>query len=282
MNRIVFLILCSVAIVFAQQAEQNLPQVPPQPQVQAPQPQPQPPLQQQELQQFQPQVQVVQQPPQPQVQLPPLQAQPSQQQTGCPKPLPRPSYGLQARFNINSVTYGFLSKKNHNIDMGIGFGFGVIRSIPLTNSLYVNPEITFIQRNLYSTKGNGKEPYNGNMTEYDYWEDENEFVMTIIPVLIQFTPFEFPLYVAAGFQADFPFNPKLTITKEYKDGTEDESTKKYNDRAGYDLGMVLGIGYDITERFSINLRSVVGLTSVTGKSKDAHSPIQYGIGVTFF
>lgn len=131
-------------------------------------------------------------------------------------------------------------------------------------------------------KGKDSEPGELGAVEFDYWADETEFVMTVIPVLIQFTPFEFPLYVAAGFQADFPMNAKITTTKEYKDGSSDEKTDKFKDRAGYDLGMVLGIGYNITERFSFNFRSVVGLTSLTGKSKDALTPIQYGLGVTFF
>jgi len=266
MNKIASLVLCSVAIIFAQQAEQQVqPQPQPQPQVQIQQPQVQPELPQPQPQP-QVQVQVVQQPPQ--VQLPPLQPQ---TQTNCPQPLPKPTYGLQARFNLNSVSYGFLSKKNDGIGMGIGFGGGVIRSIPLTNSLDVNPEISFITRNLYSQERIHKDK---DGKEEKYWEDETEFVMSIIPVLVQFTPFEFPLYVGAGFQVDLPMLAKIT--------NKDEETERFGDRVWYDLGVVLAVGYNITERFSFNLRSVVGLTSITGKRADARTPIQYSIGVTYF
>jgi hypothetical protein len=111
-------------------------------------------------------------------------------------------------------------------------------------------------------------------------------------VITQIVPFEFPLYVAAGFQVDFPVLSKQAITEKYSSGTSldgtplsgttREDTEKYSDRAGYDLGIVLGIGYNIAERFSFNFRSVIGLRSITGKSTDTRTPNQYGIGVTFF
>jgi hypothetical protein len=167
--------------------------------------------------------------------------------------------------------------------MGIGFGGGVIRHVPLTNSLNVNLEASFMHRNLYSEEGDSiKTDKTGNQITYNYWKDENEFVLRIIPVLVQFTPFEFPLYVAVGFQLDFPILPKFTITEEYKDGRSDEYAENYEDRHWYDLGMVWGIGYNITDRFSFNLRSVVGFTSVTGKRADARTPVQYGLSVAFF
>ena len=180
--------------------------------------------------------------------------------------------------------------------MGIGFGGGAIRRIPLTNSLNVNLEASFIHRNLYSEKGERIKPKDIGPTDptdptsshsivnekYDYWEDETEFVLSFIPVLVQFTPFEFPLYVAAGFQVDFPMLAKLTTTEKYADGSSDDDTEPYEGRAWYDLGIVLGVGYSITERFSFNLRSVVGFTSVTGKRADARTPTQYGLSVDFF
>jgi len=177
---------------------------------------------------------------------------------------------------LNSVSYGFNDKKNDKIDMGIGFGGGIIRRTPITSSLDVNPEIGFFHRNLYSEKTK-----KGNE---DIWYDETEFVLSIIPVIVQLTPFEFPLYVAAGFQVDFPILAKLTTTTKYNDGIkeDDEDTETYKGRAGYDLGVVWGLGYNITERFSFNFRSVVGLRSITGKRADARTPTQYGIGVTFF
>jgi hypothetical protein len=281
MNKVIFklasLVLCSVAAISAQQAEQqSSPQALPQQEEQQPQPQalPQQPIQ-----------------PQQQVTTPAsaasatAPAQLQQQQTNCPNPLAQSKIGLQARFNLNSVSYGFLSKDNGKIGMGIGFGGGVIRRTPITNSMDVNPEISFIHRKLFSEKGERLE-INGKNSgkKYEYWEDETEFVMSLIPVLVQFTPFEFPLYVATGFQVDLPMLAKITTTKEYKDSDilDEEETERYGDRAWYDLGVVLAVGYNITERFSFNFRSVIGLTSVTGKRKDARTPIQYSLGVTFF
>jgi len=160
--------------------------------------------------------------------------------------------------------------------VGIGFGGGVIRRIPITNSLDVNPEMGFFHRNLYGEKTVCVDP---NGSSFECWKDETEFVWTLIPVIAQFTPFEVPLYVAAGFQVDVPMLSKHTFTNKNTDSTW---TETYNSRAGYDLGVIWGIGYNITERFSFNFRSVVGLTSVEGKRADTRTPIQYGIGVTFF
>jgi len=267
------LVLCSVAVIFAQQAEpysqQYMLEQQPQPQVQQyPPPPPMPQLQQPS-------------PPMPQLQQP--------QQAECLKSVPQPKVGLYARFNLNNVSYGFNSKQNKDIDMGIGFGGGLIRRIPITNSLDVNPEIGFSHRNLYGEKKSDiktdTDPSTGIETKknHEYWEDETEFVWTFIPVIAQLTPFEIPLYVAAGFQVDLPILANLTITEKNAEGKDSSYTKRYKkDRAWYDLGVVWGIGYNITERFSFNFRSVVGLTSVTGKRADARTNNQYGIGVAFF
>lgn len=272
MNKVIFkvagFVLCSVAVVSAQQEEQILPQIIPQqeqqvqqpvmPMPQVQQPLPPPPLPP---------------PPQQQVQQPQLQPQIQQaQQTDCSKPLVPVSIGLQARFNLNGVSYGFNSKQNDQLNMGIGFGGGIVRRTPITKYLDVNPEIGFYHRNLFSEE-NGAELI-----------DETEFILSVIPVLAQITPFEVPLYVAMGFQLDFPMLAKLAITeKSNEPGVEDkERTETFKDRAGYDLGVVCGIGYNVTDRFSFNFRSVIGLRSITGKSKDTRTPIQYGLGVTFF
>jgi len=158
--------------------------------------------------------------------------------------------------------------------MGIGFGGGVVRRIPITSSLDITPEIGLLHRNLYGWKSDISDPNTGKTEEY--LEDESEFVLSIVPVLTQFTPFEFPLYVAAGIQVDFPILAKLTTTIG-----SNEETKTYS-RAGYDLGVIWGIGYNIAERFSFNFRSVIGLRSITGKRADSRTLTQYGLGVVFF
>jgi len=260
MNKIIFklaaLVLCSAIAISAQQAEQGLPQAQHQ--------------QEQQIQQQvqQPPVQVQQ--PQQQVQVQQLPQQIRQPQTDCSQSLTLPKWGLWAKFNMNDVSYGFNSKKNEGIDMGIGFGFGVVRRTPIiANILDVNPEIGLLHRNLYSEKF--------KTAKGDSLVDESEFIFSIIPVLAQFTPFEIPLYVAAGFQVDFPIQAKYTITYN-----NDEDTENFAKRAWYDLGIVYGLGYNITERFSFNLRSVIGLRSITGNRSDSRTPTQYGLGVTFF
>jgi hypothetical protein len=315
MNKITFKvvspILCLIAVISAQQAEQSLPLPPPpqmQQQVQQPLLLPPPPqMQQQEQQPLllppPPPLQMQQQmqqplllpppPPQEQVQEPPPPPQTpkaqQQAQANCVQSPARTTteMGLYARFNVNSVSYGFNSKKNSNVDMGIGFGGGIIRRTSINNNLDVNPEIGFFHRNLYSEKVETKK---GNEQEKEYWYDETEFVLSVIPVLAQFTPFEAPFYVAAGFQLDVPILAKISTSIKYRDDSMEDVDDKnykdtdenYKDRAGYDLGIVWGLGYNVTEHFSFNFRSVVGLGSVTGKSSDARSPTQYGLGVTFF
>jgi len=168
--------------------------------------------------------------------------------------------------------------------MGIGFGGGLIRRIPVAGFLDINSEMGFFHRNLFSEKktvGPGDDDYEERINEI--WYDETEFVLNTIPVIAQISPFEIPLYVAVGFQADFPILAKITKTIKYKDNTPDyEDGGKFNERGWFDLGIIWGIGYNVTERFSFNFRSVVGLTSVTGKRIDARTPTQYGIGVAFF
>jgi hypothetical protein len=294
MNKIIFKIVspvfCSVVVISAQQVEQSLPQLMPQQEQQIQQPLPPPMEVQQPLPPPVEMQQQVQQPLSPPVQqqaqqpLPPLMQ--VQQQQNCPQPLAQTKMGLYARFNLNSVSYGFNNKKNKKIDMGIAFGGGIIRRTPITNHLDVNPEIGFFHRNLYSEKIKAPrgtiDSIGQEIDERLY--DENEFVLSVIPVLVQFTPFEVPFYVAAGFQLDFPILAKISTTIKYHDSSiEDfEDTQTNKNRAGYDLGVVWGLGYNITEHFSFNFRSVVGLRSVTGKSSDARTPIQYGLGVTFF
>jgi outer membrane immunogenic protein len=175
-------------------------------------------------------------------------------------------YAFRAGFSLYDYSTGN-SKADKNINIGYGFGGGLVSTVSLTSTLSFVSEFNFLYRkpmiqDLSDYYGSGAEAY------------ETEFAISI-PIMFQLAIAEGIPYFAAGIQLDTPISPKITLT----DGKEEES-ESYDDRASIDLGVVLGVGYLITPSIGIDARVVIGLTEPTRNGEDSWK--QYGAGLTYY
>jgi len=177
------------------------------------------------------------------------------------------SYGFRAGFNLYDVSSGD-SKEDDYIEMGHGFGGGLVTITPLTSKLSFVSELSFFYRKLFSedlTKPTG----------HEYKIYLSEFAMSI-PIMFQLTLAEGIPYLAAGVQLDSPISPKAT-TKE----NGEETSADVNGRESLDFGILLGLGYLITPNIGVDARAVIGLTPPFKRADDSRLN-QYGAGLTYY
>jgi opacity protein-like surface antigen len=180
-----------------------------------------------------------------------------------------PKFGIRAGFSLYDPT----GKDAKEFDMSFGSGGGIVASIPITDFLSFNPELNFFYRRLLSMS----ESEGG----YKMEAYESEFALSI-PAMLQVTPIGgVGFYLAAGVQLDVPFSPEFTM-KVSGPGVDEEESEKIDDRSTIDFGIALGLGYNITPNFGIDLRCVIGMTNAIDESGTDFSFNQYGIGVTYF
>jgi hypothetical protein len=166
-------------------------------------------------------------------------------------------FGARVGFNLLKSKLGW-EEQDDKIEMGMGFGAGLVASIPLTSQLSLNPELAFYSRKVFSIKEEFFE---------DGWSAGVEMseLAVSIPVLLQFTPVEgSPFYLAAGVQVDIPISPEMKyIDSKGEDGRSIEWTDDFlTKHRTIDFGIALGLGYMIMPNLGVDLRCVIGMTSL--------------------
>jgi len=183
-------------------------------------------------------------------------------------------FGIRAGFNLNNPT----EKGGNEFDWGAGGG--IATSIPITDFLSFNPELSFYYKKLSNINIKG---WGSNYV--------NEFAISI-PVMFQITHIvNVPFYFTTGAQLDIPFSTEMH-TELYGYGGGQKISEEIDDRASIDFGIAFGLGYKITPNFAIDLRAVIGLTNIAdyyfddesysySYSSEGHLN-QYGLGLTYF
>jgi len=181
-------------------------------------------------------------------------------------------FGIRAGFSLYDYSSG-MSEMDKNIDMGHGWGVGLVVNIPLTKTLSFVPEVCFLYR----------KPIIINMDEEMYRLHGYMFEFAIsIPAMLKFTPTEgTPFYLAVGIQVDIPTKSE-TVAEAEVDGRKETMNKETENRASLDFGIPLGVGYLITPNLDIDLRAVIGITSLSDESRTKDSWNQYGAGLTYY
>jgi hypothetical protein len=166
-------------------------------------------------------------------------------------------YGARASLNLNNTALS----KNYKPDIGMGFGAGLLKRIPIAKvlnnipdiDLYITPEVNLLYRRLWSDVGY-----------------ESEFAISV-PVMAQYyIPVEKTVYIATGIQLDIPFASTYT---------ESGNTYDIENRKFFDFGFVMGIGCNINPNLVVDLRAVFGLTSISGETGDKSSFDQWSVGI---
>jgi len=139
-------------------------------------------------------------------------------------------------------------------EIGSGFAIGAAASIPIISIITFNPELNFIRRQPLAAQIQTQGFPFGSSERIDI----TEFAISV-PALVQIMPFGGPtFYLEAGIQLDIPF-----ATNEAED-----ILGKYPDRAAFDFGIPVGLGWHIGKHFVLDYRATIGLTSIGKREKD--------------
>jgi long-subunit fatty acid transport protein len=162
-------------------------------------------------------------------------------------------FGAKAGLNMSNIT-GDNSGDNK---MKIGFQVGVFANIGIAEQFAVQPEL------LYSAQG---AKFDGGSSELNYIN---------IPIMLQYIVAE-KLRLEAGPQIGILMSAKTKIdgvgSIDSKDGTNTT-----------DLGVGVGIGYDVAENINLGLRYTIGVSNINkeGDAKNANSNLAFAIGYRF-
>ncbi|MDR6462099.1 porin family protein [Chryseobacterium sediminis] len=153
-------------------------------------------------------------------------------------------FGLKAGLNVSTLS---------NMDMKSKAGFygGVFMNIPVAKDFSVQPEV------LYSNAGAKQKGDSNAKLEVEYIS---------IPVMFQYKVLP-NLYVEAGPQFSFLMDARL------KDDVGSLHLK--NATRGFDFGIGLGAGYNITKNIGVNVRYTAGLSDIVNAKQQRYL---YGYG----
>jgi hypothetical protein len=211
-----------------------------------------------------------------------------------------PKFGVRLGANIYDYSTGnkALDKK---IDLGWGFGGGLVMEIFILPYASFNPELNFFYRKMYNQGGDfeGVDPVDGA-----YFENRNiglsEFAVSI-PLMFRLKPaVNIPFYLAAGTQLDIPVSSEMYHKSKKTYASGDKTTRmtednKFKNRGAFDFGIALGLGFEVLPELMVDFRCVIGMTGITDgehttkdeqgqeiEFEDKSSFNQFGLGVTYY
>jgi len=172
-------------------------------------------------------------------------------------------YGIRAGFNMNSISI----KDGPDVDMGTGFGAGLVMQYPLSSQLSIVPEVNFMYRTL------GK--FEVDLFIIPVKVTFSEMALSV-PCMIQYRVSEgSPLYLSGGVQLDIPFGSKVKASLFGVSESEDWDT-----RNSIDFGFPLGLGYMINPNMAIDFRFVLYVTKLEDDDVDVKL-MSFGLGFNY-
>jgi hypothetical protein len=173
--------------------------------------------------------------------------------------------GARLGYSMQSVGYGTGM---------LGFGAGLVFDIP-AGPVFISPGVGVLYRNNFDQQVDAATLRVGKLTQPE--------LAVSIPVLFKFFPMS-SSYLALGVQADIPINPEVCFENncESMDGK-----KSPYERASYDLGILIGVGYRVTPALVLDFRTTFGVTphhEIKGAIINIESDklYTYGFGISYF
>jgi len=178
-------------------------------------------------------------------------------------------FGVRAGFNLIDPSSGNKEEDKY-INMGTGFGAGLVAAIPISGPLAIRAGIEFHYRTIYEFSFN-EDPYllESTLTE----------LALNIPAMIQYGFGD--AWAGVGVQVDIPFSTENEYSEKWG-SIASSGTVKVKNRNSMDFGIAIGAGYNATPQIGIDLKCIIGMTSLSGESGDKSSYKQYGIGAAYF
>lgn len=159
-------------------------------------------------------------------------------------------FGAKAGMNISSISdEGFDDTKSK-----IGYYAGVFINAPLSETISLQPEV------LYNNLGAETK---GSVLGNTYSSKINLNYITV-PVMFQYkaTP---QFYLEAGPEFGFLVSADSKTTWNSSSTTAELDKEDFN---GFNFGMGLGLGFDITKNVGLNARYVAGFSDITKPESD--------------
>jgi len=169
---------------------------------------------------------------------------------------------------LNTGTKYYLATPNRKVDGGLSFGGGIAAKIPVISFIDVAPEVNFLYRKV--AHWDGLVTLAGKVPKMEM--DITEFAISI-PILALITLPEgvvkLPdmakgIFLEVGPQFDIPIAAKR---KESWTGSIPAFERDFEERTTVDIGITLGLGYNITKNLTVDFRYVLGLTDLADNKK---------------
>ena len=160
------------------------------------------------------------------------------------------TFGLKAGVNVASISNdGYDDTKSK-----VGFNAGAFANVPLGESFSIQPEV------LYSQMGAKTEYKLGSTTA----SSELKLDYITVPVMFQYR-FVPQFYLEAGPEFGFLVSAKSKSSLNDNSSVVELNKDNFN---GFNLGLGIGAGYDITKNIGINARYIAGFSDVTKPEAD--------------
>ncbi|WP_418263611.1 porin family protein [Flavobacterium faecale] len=156
--------------------------------------------------------------------------------------------GQEVRFGLKGGTN--VSLFGNKVDPKLGFQLGLFSKIKLADQWYVQPEALYLEQSVK------RDNFSVGLFTFD--RATMKLSSIYVPVVFRYYPLN-DLFLESGPQVGFLVKTKATAEYQGNSGEidVDDEFKKV------DFGFNFGTGYDISERFSLNIRYYVGLTKMS-------------------
>lgn len=174
-------------------------------------------------------------------------------------------FGAKAGMNVSTISdEGFDDTKSK-----VGYYAGVFMNVPVSESFSIQPEVLY---NNLGSKVSGT-TYSSTLN-LDY---------VAVPVMFQYkaTP---QFYLEAGPEFGFLVNAKHKLDNGSSSTVTELDKEDFN---SFNMGVGLGLGFDISKNVGLNARYVAGFSDITKESgpstdaKNKNNAFQVGLNIKF-
>lgn len=170
------------------------------------------------------------------------------------------TYGIKGGLNISHLGLFENAKA--------GFNVGTFANIPLGNSISLQPEILYSQYGAFVERDLTMKYDNSPRTKLGY---------ITIPVMLQYhiNP---KFYFEAGPEFGFLVSSKYKVLDT---ADSPASSKHLSGINKFNLGLGMGLGYDFTKNFGLNVRYISGITHISKNNLNTNTVMQLGFTYKF-
>lgn len=167
------------------------------------------------------------------------------------------NFGLKGGINLGKYVP---SNNPVDYDFNIGFYVGGLYKVKIDGSMNFQPELLYALHGSKVKQTIKTFDFSGNplpfVAPYDFEYEIYESTISI-PLMLKWYWYK-KFYMESGPQLGFIIDRKITTSQQLLDGANNDFIVKDGD--DFDFGVSLGFGFDISDNFTINIRSYSGLT----------------------